>query len=151
MTDRCVIIPASRLYYASVLPAVKAALLHTDADYVVLTIEDDRDTFAAAVGLSGRDGGSRLPDCVRTVNAAALRDRYFPPGGPNLRTPYVYLCLLRCAYAEIFPDLGRVVAMDADAFFIRDCRCGADPWTLDLHGAYLAGVPEPRLSAQAYC
>lgn len=142
MTDRCVIIPASRLYYQSVLPAVKAALLHTDADYVVLTIEDDRDAFAAAVGW--------LPDCVRTVNAAALRDQYFPPGGPNLRTPYVYLCLLRCAYADIFPDLGRVVAMDADAFFIRDC-CGTDtddPWTLDLHGAYLAGVPEPRLSAE---
>ena len=38
---RTAVIPSSRVYYKNVLPAVKALLMNSDVEQIILTIEDD--------------------------------------------------------------------------------------------------------------
>ena len=128
---RAAVFPASRVYYSNVLPAVKALRRYSDVERVILTIEDD-----AFPG--------ELPDWVKTVNVSG--QRYFLRGSPNMRNQYVYLCLLRVVYADLFPELDMVVALDADAIAVKPF--GSALWDLDMDGLYMAGVPEPKLSAQ---
>ena len=126
---RTAVIPSSRVYYKNVLPAVKALIMNSDVEQIILTIEDD-------------EFPEYLPPQVKTINVSG--QTYFPPGGPNVRNQYVYLCLLRCAYADLFPDLDRVLALDADAFVVEDI--GRIPWDMDMEGKYLAGVQEAELT-----
>ena len=129
---RTAVFPASRLYYHDVIPSVKAILLNSSVEEVILTIEDD--VFP-----------EHLPSCVRTVNVRG--QQYFRPDSINAkRNPYVYLCLLRVVYAEMFPNLDRVVSLDADAFVDR--WIGSELWDMDMTGKYMAGVPETRISAE---
>lgn len=127
---RTIVYPVSRVYYKKVLPSVKSFLVNSDVDQIILTIEDD--TFP-----------EDLPECVTTINVRG--QNYFSPYGMNYsRTPYVYLCMLRVAYADMFPDLDRVLALDADTICIRDI--GSELWDLDLGENHFAGVPEVKIS-----
>lgn len=134
---RAAIYPASRLYYRSVLPSVKSVLKHSPVDSVILTIEDDRAGYIAQIG-------EQIPDCIQTVNASEVAWNWLNHRGPNVRNQYVYLCLLRCAYAELFAKYDRVLSLDADAFMVRD----ADPWAVDLEGCHIGGAAEIKISAE---
>lgn len=129
-----VVYPVSRVYYEKVLPSVKSLMCRSDADRIILTIEDD-------------EYPGYLPECVETLNAQKVSWRYFKPDGPNIRrTPYVYLCMLRTAYAYLFPDCDRVLCLDADTLAVNEM--GSDPWTMDLEGCHVAGVPELKISRE---
>ena len=127
----CAVMQASRVYYDNVLPAAKALIANSDVDKIILLIEDD-------------EYPGYLPLKIETINAKNLKDKYFPKGCPNLRNPYVYLTLMRCALWDILPKIDRVLTLDADAFVINSI--GSLPWTMDLGDAYVAGVAEPKLS-----
>jgi len=127
---RAAVYPVSRVYYEKVLPSVKSLMVNSDIDEIFLTIEDDQYP-------------GYLPECVHTLN---VRDqRFFDPKGPNIqRTPYVYLCMLRVAYGQIFSEYDRILALDADTIVMRDI--GSEPWDMDLQGCHFAGVPECLIS-----
>lgn len=129
---KTIVYPVSRVYYEKITPSIKSFMVNSDVDQIILTIEDDK--FP-----------DYLPECVKTINVS--EQTYFRRNGANIwRTPYVYLCMLRVAYADMFPDLDRVLALDGDTICIRDI--GSELWDLDLQGNYFAGVPEKLISKQ---
>ena len=106
--------------------------MNSDVERIYLMIEDD-------------EYPGYLPECVTCMNAAKMRDRFLLKDGPNItRTPYVYLCLLRVAYAEIFPELDQILALDADTIVIRDI--GSDLWNLNMRGNHFAGALEIKIT-----
>lgn len=119
---------ATRNYYEDVLPSVKSLLANSDVDKIVLLIEDD--SFP-----------HKLPERVVTVNAT--RQMYFKPTSPNWRNWWTWMVLLRGAYHKIFPDVDRILSIDADAFAVQDV---SELWELDLTDYYLASVREPKNS-----
>ena len=133
MNEKAIVIPASRLYYEKVIPSIKAALVNSDVERIYLLIEDD-------------EYPGYLPDCVTVKNARTLERGVLNQWSGNYtRTPYVYLCLLRCAFAKIFPH-DRILSLDADAIIAR--KIGSEPWTMGFDDNYLAGVAETKISAQ---
>ena len=130
--------PASRSYYQKVLPAVKSLLYHSKVEQVVLLIEDD-------------EYPGYLPEPVITMNAQKVFSPYLAPNGPNVtRAPHAYLSIARTIYAGPLWTMGyrRILSLDADTIVAQDI--GDEPWTMDLDGCHVAGVPEVKLSAECH-
>ena len=118
----------SRNLYVDMVTAVKSLLINSDVDRVYMLIEDDEFPFW-------------LPECVQTIN---VRDqKYFPPGGPNMKSGYTYLAMMRATLAHVFPDLDRILSLDVDTIVDRDI---SDLWDLDLTGMYFAASKEAHRS-----
>ena len=126
---KVIVYPASHLYYQSVLPAVKSALLNGHIDDIYLMIDED-------------EYPGWLPDNVHTINVA--KQLWFKREEcPNYRNDFSFICLVRVALAKYFPDLDRILSLDADTIITGDLT---ELWDLDLTDYYLAGVPEVLLS-----
>lgn len=126
--------PASRSYYQKVLPAVKSLLYHSKVEQVVLLIEDD-------------EYPGYLPEPVITMNAQKVFGQYLVPNGPNVtRAPHAYLSIARTIYAGPLWTAGyrRILSLDADTILTQDV--GDEPWTMELDGCHVAGVPEIKLT-----
>ena len=135
-TMKAAVYPASRLYYEKVIPSIKSLMVNSDVDRIFLTIEDD-------------EYPEYLPECVTAINAGKVFGQYLNPQGPNIsRTPYVWLCMIRVVYSEVFLKqygCDRVLALDGDTIVMKDI--GSEPWTMDLEGCHFAGVAERKISA----
>lgn len=118
----------TRNLYESMIPAVKSLIMHSDVDKIYLLIEDDEFPY-------------ELPDMVETINVS--KQRYFPADGPNMKSRFTYMAMLRSAYTEIFPTLDRILSLDVDTIAVDDV---SDIWNLDLNGCYLAASREPDRS-----
>ena len=118
----------SRNLYKDMVPAVKALLINSDVDKIYLLIEDD-------------NFPEYLPECVQTINVS--NQQFFRKDGPNMKSCFTYLAMMRAALAYLFPDLDRILAIDCDAFAVRDC---SKLWDLPIDDYYLAACREPARS-----
>lgn len=115
---------ATRELYPDLAPSIKALLLHSDVEKIFLVIEDD--AFP-----------EWLPPLCETVNVSG--QKLFPRSGPNYDNPWTWMVLMRAAYYRMFPQLDRILSIDADAFALKDI---SGLWELDLSRSYLAAVRE---------
>lgn len=120
----------SRHIYADMIPAVKSLLHNSDVEQIYLLIEDDAFPWP-------------LPPIVRVRNVSADLDVYFDRHGPNYRTPWTPMGLIRAALPFLFPELDRILSLDCDTIVDKDI---SELWAVDLNGCYFAAVPEPELS-----
>lgn len=128
MTTRAVVYTGTRNLYEAMIPALKSLLINADVDRVFLLIEDDVFPYP-------------LPKIVTTINVSG--QQFFRPIGPNFRTHWTWMTLMRCALARILPeDLDRVLYLDVDTLVLGL----ADLWDIDLGDCLVAGVPEPQKS-----
>lgn len=113
----------------NVLPAAYNSLLAYNPDvHVYCFIEDDTLPYP-------------VPEQVTCVNVSG--QTMFPPYGPNYKTSFTYMVLLKAALAKIFPDADRCLILDVDTIVYDTI----DPlWHYDLSHAYYAAVLEPGLT-----
>jgi len=116
----------TRNLYPMMVPAVKSLLYNSDVDEVWLFIEDD--VFPLAV-----------PEMVKVRNVSG--QTYFPPDGPNMRSRYTYMAMMRAVYADLFPDADRVLSLDVDTICKADI---SDLWDLPIDDCYFAASVEPE-------
>ena len=116
---------ATRTLYAEMCAAAKSLLAHTDLDRIYFLAEDDTLPWT-------------LPPAVEVVNVG--RQRFFRPDGPNYRTGWTYMVLMKAALHRLFPDLDRILMLDCDTIVRADV---GELWELDLEGRYLAAAREP--------
>lgn len=121
---KCVVYSASRNLYPYLKAAVHSLLKHTTVDKVYLLIEDDKLPF-------------EMPDVCETVNIS--KQSYFRTSGPNFKTRFTYLSLMRVCYAKLFPDLDKILQLDVDTIVTDDI---SKLWDVDLNGKYFAAVEE---------
>lgn len=124
--DKVVVYMATRKLYDMLPAAYNSLLAFNNLDHVYLLIEDD--TFP-----------HKLPENVTTVNVSG--QDLFRHDGPNFRTRYSYMILLRAALTKLFPDLNRILSMDVDTIVHESLL---PLWDLDLNESYFAAVTEPK-------
>lgn len=122
---KVVIYAGTRNVYHNMAVAVKSLLMHTKVDTVWFLTEDD--TFP-----------EELPDVIRTKNVSG--QKWFDPGGPNVKKRWSYMALMKLALPELFPDEGRVLWLDIDTICNRDIT---ELIETDLKGCYMGMAAEP--------
>ena len=114
----------TRNIYIDMVTSVKSLLMNSDVDVVYFLTEDD--TFPYD-----------LPERVKTIN---VRDQsFFRKTGPNMKSNYTYMAMMRATLAHMFPDLDVILSLDQDVFVIKDI---SDLWNMPLDGCYYAAVKE---------
>ena len=119
----------SREIYQDMIPAAKSLLLNADVDKVYLLIEDDSFPY-------------ELPDTgvIETINISGIVDQLFSKDGPNYKTQWTKIGMIRVALSKVFPDLDKILTIDCDTIVDQDI---SELWEFPLDGYYFAGVREP--------
>lgn len=116
----------TRNLYADMVTAAKSLIDNSTVTDVWLLIEDDEFPY-------------ELPDIVSWHTKDMSGQTWFPPGSPNMDSPFTYMAMVRAVYPEIFPDLDRIVSFDCDTICIDDVDY---LWEMDLHGNWIAATEE---------
>lgn len=106
----------TRNLYESMIPAVKSLIMHSNVDKIYLLIEDNEFPYFI------------LTDIVECINVK--NQRYFPADGPNMNSRFTYMAMMRATYAEMFPDLDRILSLDVDTIVVDDV---SDIWKIDFN------------------
>ena len=122
----------TRNLYRMMVPAVKSMIINSDVDNIYLFIEDDE--FPKSYGMP--------EEIVHTINCS--KQKYFPPDGPNMKSKFTYMALMRAAFYKEFPELDRILSLDVDTIVNEDI---SDIWDLPLgNDYYFAASKEPGAS-----
>jgi lipopolysaccharide biosynthesis glycosyltransferase/glycosyltransferase involved in cell wall biosynthesis len=121
---RAVVYCGTKETYINMIASVKSLLATTHVDKVYFLIEDD--TFPY-----------EIPDIIETRNVK--NTGLFDPDGPNFQNAWTYMCLMRTAYPQMFPQYDKVLSLDIDVVITEDIGC---LWDIDLTDYYFAGVAE---------
>lgn len=119
----------TRNLYPDMVPAVKSLLIHSDVDEIWLFIEDDEFPY-------------ELPKNVKVRNVSD--QKYFKPDGPNMKSKFTYMAMMRAALYKEFPKLDRILALDVDTIVNDDISSLWDTPLGDVY--YLAAAKEPARS-----
>ena len=115
--------------YPDMVPAVKSLLIHSDVDEIWLFIEDDKFPY-------------ELPKNVKIKNVSD--QKYFKPDGPNMKSKFTYMAMMRAVLYKEFPKLDKILSLDVDTLVNDDI---SSLWDVDLGDEYyLAAVREPARS-----
>lgn len=125
--ERTVVYAGTRNIYHDMLVSAKSVLYNNGADKIVFLIEDD--TFP-----------EELPPCITTRNVSG--QTIFPHNGPNYKSMWTYMVMMRMALTKLFPDLERIVTLDHDTIVHKPIDL---LWTIDLSGYYFAAVEETQI------
>ena len=125
---RVAVYAATRARYDQMAVAARSLLLNTRMDRVIFLIEDD--SFP-----------EQLPPVIWTVNVG--QQDWFNPDGPNSRTQWTYMALMRLVLPEMLQDETRCLWLDTDTICNRDIGGIFD---MDLGDNLVAMVKEPGRS-----
>ena len=121
---RTAVYSGTRNLYEDMVTAVRSLLANDGADRVVLLIEDDVFPY-------------ELPACCETMNLS--NQTFFREDGPNYKTKWTYMVLMRAALSKILTD-DKVLSLDVDTIVDGDI---SGLWELPIDNYYLAGAREP--------
>lgn len=127
---KTVVYNGSREIYQNMVSAAKSLLTHTAVDKIFFLIEDDVFPYP-------------LPPIIETINVSGLVSQIFRPDGPNYRSTWTPIGLIRWALTKVFPDFDTILAIDADTIVMQDI---SDLWELSLDDCYFAAAKEPVLT-----
>lgn len=127
-----VVYAASRNLYPYLLPTITSLLDHNNVGKIYLMIEDDELPYA-------------IPKCCEIVNVSG--QKYFPKDGPNMRSQFTYLAMLRVCYASLFANEDRLIQLDVDTIVNDDLSI---LWNMDLTDKWFAAVPEHKGTFKPY-
>ena len=116
----------TRNIYHKMVPSIKALLHNSDVNKIYVLIEDD-------------EFPEYLPPECECINIS--NQKYFDPEGPNFKSPWSYMVLLRAAYHKIFPDLDKILSIDVDAFTVRRID---ELWNALMDDCYICAVQEKK-------
>ena len=121
-----VVYTGSRNLYPYMMAAIRSLLDHNDnVEKIYMLIEDDEFPF-------------ELPDICECRNVSG--QTYFKPEScVNYRSIFTYFCLIRVCYAEMFPDVDRIMQLDCDTI-VNDSL--DEIWNIDLTDKWFAMCPE---------
>ncbi len=125
----------TRNIYGDMETAAKSLVANSAVDRIHFMIEDS-------------EFPSELPDIVECHDVSG--QELFPPGGPNMRSEFTYMAMMRIALCHVLPDVDLVLSLDADTIAMRDAT---GIWDLPIGDDYLAASHEWHRSGNGllYC
>lgn len=109
-----------------ILPSLRSLLEHNPEAKIYVLTETDRLQ-------------AEMPCPVTVVNISG--QKIFPESGVNYRTPFSWVNLLKVAYADLLPELDKVLHLDADTIVCEDLT---PLWETDIKGKWFAAVREDK-------
>lgn len=117
----------TRNLYADMVTAAKSLVANSSVTDIWLLIEDDEFPY-------------ELPACRVTFHVKNMRgQQWFGVNCPNMNSQFTYMAMIRAAYADIFPDVDRIVSFDCDTVCVDDVDY---LWEVDLQGNLWAANQE---------
>lgn len=123
--DKIAVYSGSRNLYPHMVTAAKSLVVNSSVDKIYFLIEDEQFPY-------------ELPAMVETIDVSG--QRYFNPAGPNMKTQFTYMALMRVCYAKLMPEADRVLQLDVDTVVVDDIDA---LWDIDMKDAWFAAVREP--------
>lgn len=122
--ERHAVYSGTRNLYPDMVTAAKSLVANSSVDRVHFLVEDAEFPY-------------ELPGIVECHDVSG--QQWFPANGPNMRSWFSYMALLRVCYTKIMPDVDLVLQLDVDTVCVDDVD-GA--WDTDLCGQWCAMVNE---------
>ena len=125
---RVAVYAGTRNLYKEMRTAVVSLLTNNQMDRVYLLIEDDAFPY-------------EMPENVLAVNVS--KQKFFPEDGPNYKSKWTYMAMIRIALSKMFPREKRMLWLDCDTIVDADI---SELFDMDMDENYFAGVKEHRKS-----
>lgn len=126
---RAAVYAGTRNVYKYMLIAAKSLLKNTKMDKIYFLIEDD-------------EFPESLPPVFECINVS--HQTYFKEDGPNFKSNWSYMILMRAALTKVLPqDLDKVLSLDIDTIVNDDI---SELWDWDLQHNYIMAAREPSKS-----
>lgn len=116
----------TRNLYEPMVLAAKSLVANSSVDRVHFLIEDDEFPF-------------ELPQMVDVMNVRDYAVEKFPDSGINADTHFTRMALVRVCYDELFPNVDRIVQLDADTVCIDNVD---ELWRLDMDDLWFRAAEE---------
>ena len=129
---RTAVYSGTRNLYHDMITAAKSLTRNSNVEKIYFLIEDDK--FP-----------EELPPHIETINVSG--QAFFPKNGPNYKTRFTYMSLLRVCYTKLFPDLDKVLQLDVDTVVVDDI---SGLWDIDLKNKWFAAVEETHSTYKPY-
>lgn len=122
---RAAVYSGTRNLYPHMVVAAKSLAANSSVERIYFLIEDDK--FPEA-----------LPPLVETINVSG--QTWFPGDGPNAKTQFTYMAMIRSCYGKILPEeLNTVLQLDVDTVVVDNID---ELWRLKLGRKWHAMVEE---------
>lgn len=118
-----VVYSLSRNLYPYLRGAIRSLLDHNEDVKIYVLAEDD-------------DVGFDIPCEHQILNMS--QQIIFPKDGPNMRSQFTYMAMLRACTAELIPE-EKIIQLDIDTIVCDSLR---PIWEIDLRGKWVAWAPE---------
>ena len=130
---KVVVYCGTRNLYEDMLTAAKSLVINTNVDQIYFLIEDDEFPF-------------EIPDSrIKCINVAD--QTYFKEEGPNYKSKWTYMVLIRAALSKILPNEDVVLSLDVDTIVDKDISA---LWDLNISHYNIAAAREPYKSTGNY-
>lgn len=116
----------TRNLYEPMVWAAKSLVANSSVDRIHLLIEDDAFPY-------------EMPRFCDFMNVREYADAVFPDGGPNARTHFTKLAMVRICYPNLLPDVDTVLQFDMDTVVLDDVD---ELWDIPMEGKWFAATPE---------
>ena len=125
----------TRAIYDDMETSAKSLIANSDVDVVHFVIED------AAFPRP-------LPDMIEVHDVSG--QTFFDADGPNMKSGYTYMAMMRAALCHVLPRVNKVLSLDADTICERDV---SGVWDIPVDGRYFSATPEWHRTANGlmYC
>ena len=122
---RAAVYSGSRNLYPHMVVAAKSLIANSSVDRIYFLIEDDE--FPEA-----------LPPLIETINVSG--QTWFPAGGPNMKSQFTYMALVRACYCSLLPaELDKVLQLDVDTIVADNID---ELWDLNITNKWMAACEE---------
>ena len=124
---------ATRNLYKDMLPAIKSLIINSDVEKIYLGIEDPEFPY-------------ELPEICEVIDLSG--QEIFPLDGPNSKSRFTYMAMMRAALVKFLPDdLDRVLSLDVDTIVDQDI---SDLWDLPIDDCYFAASHEFHMTNEKF-
>lgn len=121
---RAAVYTGTRNLYQYMIISAKSLLMHSNVEKIYFLIQDDIFPY-------------EIPQIIECINIK--QQQYFKHDGPNYKSRFTYMALIRGALTKIFPNLDTILSLDVDVIINENI---SELWDLDLTNYYLAAVQE---------
>ena len=122
---RAAVYSGSRNLYPHMAVAAKSLIANSSVDKIYFLIEDDE--FPA-----------ELPPLIEAINVSG--QKWFTADGPNMRSQFTYMALVRCCYCKILPkEVDKVLQLDVDTIVVDNID---ELWDIDMGSKWIIAADE---------
>ena len=129
---RTAVYTGTRNLYKYMVGAAKSLLIHSNVEQIYFLIEDDVFPY-------------ELPPKTKTLNVS--NQTYFDKYGPNFKSEFTYMALIRIALGKIFPNLDKILSLDVDTIVNENI---SELWNIDISDYYIAASSQPSNCTETF-